>query len=209
MKVVSRIVLLVIGLSPIAAISACAASDATDEFENYRRILHQEYPEYDTTPLTYSTTLYDTEDFVFDDLLVGDFNDDSVNDFAAILSRVRSAEEAKADKNRRARHLRLVRAVVVCSSVSTPHNLTATSPYECTYLAEPRVGGVTGELAFVEISPDRINDERLSKGSHCRESAENRFGLRTISIVEFKGYCNTYFYPDEESGYNDCTYCRD
>jgi len=206
----SNAVLSTIGIFQIVLVSACVVAADPSKHEEYRRILREEYPMFTAQQLLYTADYFDAEGFVFGDLLVGDFNGDSIEDFGAALARVRSKTEAEKDEEETTRHILQVGTAVVCNGVSTSGKSKTRANFDCNYLAAPSLGGFEGGLAFMEMSSEDLSDTEIVSGENCEESAENWDGLRTLTLFgSFGGYCLSLFYPvPGSSGYSECRYCE-
>lgn len=189
--------------------SVAVAADST-EHDDYRRILREEYPRFTAQQLLYSADHFDAEGFVFGDLLVGDFNGDSVEDFGAALARVRSKAEAEMDENETTRQILHESTAVICNGISTSGSSEAKITYNCSYLLAPSLGGFEGGLAFIEMSSEELSESEIVSGEYCRVSAEQQDGARTLALVGSQGgYCLSLFYPvPGSSSYRECVYCE-
>ena len=203
MKIVVSII-----LSSLLA-SACVAAASNDRKEDYRKVLRDEYPLFATKQLTFSMTGYVTDGLVFGDLLIGDFNGDSIEDFAAALVRKRSKTEAEQDPDKTTRHILQEGIAVVCNGVLSRRIANAEPTYECSYLAEPSLGGLEGELAFIAISSKDLPETKMFSGEQCTAPAKKHDGLRTHALMHSAaGYCIDIFYPiPNSSEYSVCIYC--
>ncbi len=201
---------MIIGILPIAFVSACAVAAEQNRREDYRNILHEKYPMFTAKQLRFSVDSYDAEGLVFGDLLVGDFNGDSIEDFAAALGRRRSKAEAEKDGDKIRRHILDEGIAVVCNGVSPPSISGARSTHECSYLAKPSLGSLEGELAFIEISSKDLPESELVSGKNCAVLAKKHDGLRTLALMHSaSGYCIDLFYPvPGSSEYTECIYCE-
>jgi len=207
---VSSVSLLAIGVLPIMLISACGVAVEQDRQEDYRSILREKYPIFTAKQLRFSADSYDAEGLVFGDLLVGDFNGDSIEDFAAALVRMRSKEEAENDEEKTTRQILHVGAAVVCNGISPPGNSRANPTYDCNYLAAPSLGGFEGELAFIDISSEDLPESELVSGKNCTVLAKKYDGLRALALMHSaSGYCINLFYSVPGSlEYSECIYCE-
>lgn len=189
--------------------SVAVAADST-EHDDYRRILREEYPRFTAQQLLYSADYFDAEGFVFGDLLVGDFNGDSIEDFGAALARVRSKAEAEMDENETTRQILHESTAVICNGISTSGSSEAKITYNCSYLVAPSLGGFEGGLAFIEMSSEELSESEIVSGENCRVSAEQQDGTRTLALVGSQGgYCLSLFYPvPGSSSYRECVYCE-
>jgi len=180
------------------------------DHDDYRRILREEYPKFAAQQLLYSADHFDAEGFVFGDLLVGDFNRDSIEDFGANLARVRSKAEAEMDEDESTRQTLHEGTAVVCNGVSTPGDSNARPTYDCRYLAAPSLGGYEGGLAFLEMSSEELSEGDIVSGKNCKVSAEKQDGMRTLALLgSHGGYCYSLFYPVlGSSAYSECLYCE-
>ena len=194
----------------MAFVSACGVAADSMEHDNYRKILRDEYPTFTAQQLLYSEDHFDAEGFVFGDLLIGDFNGDSVEDFGAALARVRSEAEAEMDEDESTRQMLHESTAVVCSSISTSGISDSGPSYDCSYLVAPSLGGFEGGLAFLEISSEELSESEIVSGESCKASAEQRDGMRTLALVGSQGgYCLSLFYPAPDSStYRECVYCE-
>ena len=199
-----------IGFVAIVLVSACVVAADPLKHEEYRRILREEYPMFTAQQLLYSADYFDAEGLVFGDLLVADFNGDSIEDFGAAMARVRSIAEAENDEEETRRHILHVGTAVVCNGKSTSGKSNAKVTYDCNYLAAPSLGGFEGGLAFIEMSSEDLSESEIVSGENCKVSAETRDGLRTLALVgSYGGYCISLFYPvSGSSGYSECRYCE-
>lgn len=194
----------------MALVSACGVAADSMKHDDYRRILREEYRTFTAQQLLYSADYFDAEGFVFGDLLIGDFNGDSVEDFGAALARVRSEAEAEMDEDESTRQMLHESTAVVCSGVSTSGNSDAGPSYSCSYLVAPSLGGFEGGLAFIEISSEELSESEIVSGENCKVSAEQHDGKRTLALVGSQGgYCLSLFYPvPGSSSYRECVYCE-
>ena len=198
-----------VAVLPAALVSACGAAADSMVHDDYRRILREEFPTFTAQKLLYSEDYFDAEAFVFGDLLVGDFNGDSIEDFGAALARVRSKTEAESDENESTRQILHESTAVVCNGVVTPGSSDAELSFDCSYLVAPSLGGFEGGLAFIEMSSGQLSESEVVSGENCIASAEQRDGMRTLALVGSQGgYCLSLFYPvPGSSSYRECVYC--
>jgi hypothetical protein len=203
--------LLAIGVFQTALISSCEAAEEGNKLDEYRNIIREEYPNFEAQPLVYSTDDYDTAGFVFDDILVGDFNGDSLEEFAATLKRTRSKAEAYDDERQETRDILVVGAAVVCESSLFVGGSQTSTQFRCRYLVEPTLGGLKGELAFVEVNAEHLPKSRLSSGENCEECTRKSAGKRALALINsYGGYCLNLYYPVAGSAtFKECIYCSD
>ena len=190
--------------------SACKADAEAKKPEEYRQYLRDHYQGSEIQPISYSTD-FDSDAFVFHDLLIGDFNHDGAEDFAAELLQMRTQAEASKDEVPARRSVLTISSAVVCHGRSDSQD-PPTDDFDCSYLQEPyAVGGINGELAFVTVVPDNLSDDRLSSGEKCTSFRDQWRGKRVLSLVNSSGgYCLSLYYPDPDStSYSECVYCAD
>lgn len=199
-------------LSIVLAIflSACKVDAEANKLEGYRQYLRDHYQASEAQPIGHSTD-FGSDDSVFHDLLVGDFNDDGIEDFSAELLRMRTHAEASEDDVPARRSILTVSSAVVCHGRSDLKD-SPIENFDCSYLQEPYpAGGINGELAFITVMPDNLPDERLSSGERCDSFKHQWRGKRVLSLANsFGGYCLSLYYPDPDStSYIECVYCAD
>ncbi len=189
-------------------ISSCAIASGDPERIDYTTVLSTHYPEYNVIGPSFETELYRTSpELVVNDFLVGDFNNDSVNDIAAILSRQRSLEEAAADPNIHTREYLRVDIAVVCNGqTDDPEDA---EDFECFRLTDEKHGELGQELGFLGWNTGgNVLGNRI-QSSDCQTKQNERRGPRTLALLQEYGRCDSYYFPIEAGGYGSCTYCAD
>lgn len=146
-----------------------------------------------------------------EDVLVGDFNFDGSEDFAAILSR--SATEAEIERTyfppgQDAVNQRTFLAVV-CNGVA---EAATTGRYRCMQLPERMVGGFGGELTILD--PGEWGEDLSTIGDaagnpQCPLAMPSFSNRLLLALDEPVGRCTTYYYPNSDGTYGRCIYCAD
>lgn len=183
--------------------TACAAEDVSE----YRTALNANYADYQIVDVTDESQRQrrQSPDSFDNDILVGDFNFDSHSDFAAILSRKATEtdlERIEADR----RHLvRLVFLAVVCNGLANGQG------YRCMPLSNTGVGGFGSELDLVDLSQwGSLSDEQEAYGNmQCQHEMQSRASNKLLSLREPFGRCTTFYFPESDGSYGQCTYCAD
>jgi len=184
-------------LASLVCWSAPAVS--SDPADLYSAVLSEDYPGFEVVGLFLDP--YDKnrsyrrspESFV-GEILVGDFNFDGVDDFAAGL--IEEGGVAKAESGQKPNGL-----TVVCSGA--PDN-----SYQCTTLVELRPYGFHTYLDLVDWTPwlDMLEEQ---ENKACSAQLETHTDQKFLTIVEPYGLCDTLYYQESDGTYEGCQYCAD
>lgn len=146
-----------------------------------------------------------------EDVLVGDFNFDGREDFAAILSR--SATQAEIDRTYfppDQEHLeRRTFMAIVCNGLD---ETSSADRYRCMPLSESVVGGFGGELTILDPSEwggDLSMLNEAAGNAQCPLVMPSFSNRLLLALGEPVGRCTTYYYPDPKGTYGQCIYCAD
>jgi hypothetical protein len=201
----ARILLLII------AVGGCESSSSEPPTsENFLVALGSAYPDYSIREWPDSMRGYrkSPENFV-GDILFGDFNSDGVTDLSAMLTRAPTENDLKLLPERHRDEIQAVELVVVCDG------LVADGPdmeFHCSELSQEMIGGVYGQLDFVDWTrwiDGLVLEEDERNNSTCLKALNDRSGMKSLSLLEPIGHCNTFFYPLDSNGYGGCEYCAD
>ena len=186
--------------------TACAAEDVNE----YRTALDTNYADYQIVNATDESQQQrrQSPDSFDNDILVGDFNFDSHSDFAAILSR--NAADAELEQITADRKL-LVNSVflaVVCNGLGERQD---GKDYHCTPLSDTVVGGFGSELDLIDLSQwGSLSDEQEAYGNmQCQDEMQSLASKKLLSLREPFGRCTTFYFPESDGSYGQCTYCAD
>jgi hypothetical protein len=172
--------------------------------DRYRRVLRELYPTYRVAEPWASNLreLRESPDQFVDDILFGDFNADGHEDFAAILVRERSFEEAALDPDRYRRSDLLVYLVVACNGIDSK---PAAAGFRCEPIFGPKSGAFGRELDFVAAGRwlDAFDDEK------CVNEIRARAETKVLALVQAFGHCDVLYFPQPEGAYAQCGYCAD
>ena len=175
---------------------AAASGGAPDP---YSAVLHNKYPGFEVVgpfldPYDENRTYRRSPESFVGEILVGDFNFDGVDDFAAGL--IEEGGVAKANAGGKPDGL-----TVVCSGVSD-------NEYRCTNLVEPRPYGFHTYLDLIDWTPwlDRLEQ---NENEECSVQLETHTNQKFLTIVEPYGHCDTLYYQESDGTYEGCRYCAD
>ena len=143
-------------------------------------------------------------DFV-NGILVGDFNSDGTSDFAAKLARPLTPEETKSIHPSLRDRMTTAEIVVVCDA---QEKAASAKDFRCYKLVGQAIGGIHATLDYMdwEWVLGTLEDEEQPA---CQAAIRSRAGTKSLSLIEPNGHCDTYFYPREGGGYDECTFCAD
>ena len=186
--------------------TACAAEDVSE----YRTALNANYVDYQIVDVTDESQRQrrQSPDSFDNDILVGDFNFDNHKDFAAILSRkATETDPEQIPADRRQLEAQVFFAVVCNGLVDSSER----QHYDCVPLSDTVVGGFGPELDLLDLS--KWGD--LSKVHDAYGNAQCPIKMRSLSsntllsLKEPFGRCTTFYYPESDGGYGQCTFCAD
>jgi len=176
--------------------SAAVGSDPADQ---YSAVLGKYYPGFEVAgpfldPHDENRSYRRSPESFVGEILVGDFNFDGVDDFAAGL--IEEGRVAKAESGQKPSGL-----TVVCSGV--PHH-----DYHCTTLVELRPYGFHTYLDLVNWTPwlDMLAQQ---ENKECSVQLESHTNQKFLTIVEPYGRCDTLYYQESDGSYKGCQYCAD
>ncbi|MDJ0758436.1 MAG: hypothetical protein QNJ19_03515 [Woeseiaceae bacterium] len=133
------------------------------------------------------------ENFV-GEILVGDFNFDGVEDFAAALIEQGGVAMAKGGQEP-------VGLTVVCSGSSD-------NDFRCTTLIDPKPFGFHSHLDLIDWTP-WLDLLEPAANEECAVQLETRTNKKFLTIVEPYGHCDTLYYQEPDGSYEGCQYCAD
>ncbi len=190
----------------LAALSAnCSYSAEPGKLDIYTDVLKARYPEFQVIA-PYSEKVkeyYARSDEYLGDLLVGDFNSDGIEDFAAIMTRSIHDEELE-EISRSREQVDNVGQVVVCDG--------GESEFQCSSIYGPKPGNVYWELDFEFWSESLYSTSSVADGQEpnlCATEQKKRLNTKTLALLQAIGLCDTYFFPKSDGGYGSCRYCAD
>ena len=187
-------------LSLLASLGCWSGSAAcSDPADNFSAVLDQFYPGFEVVgpfldPYDENRSYRRSPESFVGDVLVGDFNFDGVDDFAAAL--IEEGGVAKAKNGEKPEGL-----TVVCSGVGG-------SEYRCTPIVDLRPYGFNIYLDLLDWTPwldmlDRQDNEE------CSVQLETHANQKFLTIVEPYGHCDTLYYQESDGTYEGCRYCAD
>ena len=188
--------------------TACAAEyEGQDEYHLALETNYAEYRIVEATDDSQRQRRRSPESFE-NDILVGDFNFDSHKDFAAILSRKATEmdlEHIPADRRQLETHVFLA---VVCNGLS---NSSERKHYQCMPLSDTTVGGFGNELDLLDSSKwgDLSEIHDVYGKTQCPNEMQSLSSNRLLSLREPFGRCTTFYFPESNGSYGQCTYCAD
>lgn len=186
--------------------TACASEDAS----KYRRALDADYAEYKFADVTDDSLRQrrQSPDSFDNDVLVGDFNFDSLSDFAVVISRKATEKDFKHIRAEQIETETRVFLAVVCNGLSEGE---AHNNYRCMPLSDNVVGGFGSELDLLDLSKwgDLSEIHEAYGQAQCPNEMRSLSSKKLLSLREPFGRCTTFYYPDENGTYGQCTYCAD
>ena len=189
-----RILVLLVSLS-----FGATAAERGDAGDQYNAILSKLYPGYEVAgpfldPHDDNRSYRRSPQNFVGDILVGDFNFDGLDDFAAGL--IEKGGVAKAEDGGKPEGL-----TVVCSSIIN-------NEYQCTTLVTLRPFGFHVYLDLVDWTP-WMDILRHPENKECPIQLETHINQKFLTIVEPYGHCDTLYYQGTDGTYLGCEYCAD
>lgn len=196
-----KLAAVLIGIVSLSPLYACK----TDGTPDYLAVIRANFPDYWLREQ--SSQIQPTHN---DDILIGDFNSDGIQDFAAVLIRKILPSELQRLPERHRNEVTIVGLAVACNGVVDANDRTG---YECSEIAGPKIGGIFSELQYREWSEQLHGwsgfQGNPEQSAACDAALKQRVGTNSLSLIETIGHCDTYFYPSNDSSYVSCMYCSD
>lgn len=187
-------------LALLASLGCSSALIAgSDPADTYFEVLDKHYPGFEVVgpfldPYDESGSYRRSPKNFVGDILVGDFNFDGVNDFAAAL--IEEGGVAKAKRREKA-----VGQTVVCTGVRD-------NEYRCTTLVDLGPNGFHIYLDLLDWTPWLDILER-QENEECSVQLDSHPNQKFLTIVEPYGRCDTLYYQESDGTYEGCRYCAD
>jgi hypothetical protein len=188
-------------LSSILVFLGCWSSMAvsSDPADQYSTVLDKHYPGFEVVgpfldPYDKNRSYRSSPENFVGEILVGDFNFDGIEDFAAGLIEFGGAERAK-------RGQKPDGLTVVCSG-------STDDSYQCTALVELKPFGFHTYLDLVDWTP-WLDILEQQENKECSVQLETHTNQKFLTIVEPYGHCNTLYYQESDGTYEGCQYCAD